>query len=202
MRERMKLVGRVAGHCMTGAAIGAIGWFVVWAWRHGLLTDPAAMQGFVEGFGPAAPLLFLLVQVGQILLAFVPGGAACTAGVLLFGPWMGFVYNFVGTFLGSLLNFCLARRFGLEFVRLFGGEALLEKHLRRLEEKDRFAKWFFIAILLPFFPDDFLCMLAGLTHMSLGQFCMILLLGKPASIALYSIGLAQLLQLAMQQLAG
>lgn len=202
MRSRWKTAGKLLGHCVTGAAIGAIGWFVVWAWRHGLLTDPDAMAAFVEGYGPAAPLLFLLVQVGQILLAFVPGGASCTVGVLLFGPWMGFVYNFTGIFLGSLLNFCLARRFGTRFVQLFGGEEKLEKHLRRLEEKDRFVKWFFAAILLPFFPDDFLCMLAGLTHMSLRQFCLILLLGKPLTVAMYSVGLAQLLQLAVQNLAG
>lgn len=200
MRGWLKKAARAAGHCLTGAALGGMAWFVVWAWRGGLLTDPDAMAAFVEGFGAAAPLLFMLVQVAQILLAFVPGGAACTVGVLLFGPWLGFLYNFVGTFLGSLLNFCLARRFGMQFVRSFGGEGPLARHLHRLEEKDRFAKWFFIAILLPFFPDDFLCMLAGLTNMSLRRFCAIILLGKPASIALYSIGLAQLLQLAVRRL--
>lgn len=200
MRGWLKQAAKVAGHCVTGVAIGGMAWFVVWAWRSGLLTDQTAMAAFVEGFGAAAPLLFMLVQVAQILLAFVPGGAACTVGVLLFGPWLGFLYNYLGTLAGSLLNFCLARRFGMRFVRAFGGEQLLAKHLRRLEEKDRFAKWFFWAILLPFFPDDFLCMLAGLTSMSLRRFCVILLLGKPASIALYSIGLAQLLQLAVQRL--
>ena len=46
-----------------------------------------------------------------------------------------------------------------------------------------------LAIFLPMAPDDFLCYLAGTTEMKLSVFCLILMLGKPASIALYSLGL-------------
>ena len=38
-------------------------------------------------------------------------------------------------------------------------------------------------------PDDFLCWLAGTTDMTFRRFTAIILLGKPASIALYSLGL-------------
>ena len=202
MRRRLKKAMTLLARCVSGAAVGLFVWFIFWAWRSGLLTHAEAMSDFVAGFGPAAPVLFILVQIAQIVLAFVPGGAACSVGVLLFGPWLGFLYNFIGIFMGSLLNFCLARRFGTHFVQLFGGEGKLASYLHKLEEKDRFARWFAAAIFLPFFPDDFLCMLAGLTHMSLRQFCLILLVCKPFSIGLYSVGLARLLQLAAQYLRG
>lgn len=48
---------------------------------------------------------------------------------------------------------------------------------------------FAAAIFFPVAPDDFLCYLAGTTPMRLGRFTSIILLGKPASIALYSLGL-------------
>lgn len=52
-----------------------------------------------------------------------------------------------------------------------------------------------LAIFLPCAPDDLLCMLAGLTHMSLKKFVLIILLGKPLSLIAYSYGLMQLFQI-------
>ena len=43
-------------------------------------------------------------------------------------------------------------------------------------------------------PDDFLCYLAGTTSMTWRRFTTIILLGKPLSIALYSLGLTVLFQ--------
>ena len=43
-------------------------------------------------------------------------------------------------------------------------------------------------------PDDFLCYLAGTTSMTWRRFTAIILLGKPLSIALYSLGLTVLFQ--------
>ena len=57
-------------------------------------------------------------------------------------------------------------------------------------EKRRFERLFALAIFLPVAPDDFLCYLAGTTEMTLPRFTAIILLGKPAAIALYSLGLA------------
>jgi len=43
-------------------------------------------------------------------------------------------------------------------------------------------------------PDDFLCYLAGTTNMTWKQFVTVIFLGKPFSIALYSLGLTTLFQ--------
>ena len=55
---------------------------------------------------------------------------------------------------------------------------------------------FTLAILFPGAPDDLLCLIAGLTPMSLKKFILILLLTKPFSLAIYSIGLTAILKLA------
>ena len=42
-------------------------------------------------------------------------------------------------------------------------------------------------MLLPAFPDDLICMLAGLTNMRVKKFLLILLLAKIPAIAMYSL---------------
>ena len=43
-------------------------------------------------------------------------------------------------------------------------------------------------------PDDLLCYIAGLTKMTLKKFTAIILLGKPGSILLYSLGLTGIME--------
>lgn len=84
----------------------------IYAWQAGLFRDMELLQGFIRRCGVWAPLVFILMQVMQILLAFIPGGLLLTGGVAAFGPWIGLLYNMIGTMLGSALNFAIARRWG------------------------------------------------------------------------------------------
>ena len=67
-----------------------------------------------------------------------------------------------------------------------------EEHMKNMHnglKRKKFDKFFAVAIFFPCAPDDFLCMLAGLTKMSWKRFSAIILLGKPGSIAIYSLAL-------------
>lgn len=77
--------------------------------------------------------------------------------------------------------------------KMFPGK-MIEKYLTWTELKGRFLKLFALAIFLPVAPDDFLCYLAGTTNMTWKQFVTVIFLGKPFSIALYSLGLTTLFQ--------
>ena len=65
-------------------------------------------------------------------------------------------------------------------------EKTWQKYIGRLDNSRGFTRFFALAILLPFFPDDTLCLLAGLTNMRADVFTVILLAGKPLTIAVYS----------------
>jgi uncharacterized membrane protein YdjX (TVP38/TMEM64 family) len=69
---------------------------------------------------------------------------------------------------------------------------LIEKYDRWMEKKGRFARWLAVLIFFPVAPDDYLCFLAGTTTISWRSFTTIIVLGKPFSIALYSLGLTTL----------
>lgn len=139
------------------------------------------------GFGPR---WFLVgIQVVQVVFPIIPGGLTCIAGVLLFGPVWGFVYNYVGICIGSCINFSLAKQYGRPFVERSVSEKVWGKYIKWLDSP-KFDLYFALAIFFPVAPDDFLCLLAGLTPMKFRRFVAIILLGKPLALLAYSWGLA------------
>lgn len=160
----------------------------IWFWQQGLLSSQEALRRFVDGFGPGGPAVFMVFQAVQVVVPILPGGLGCLAGVILFGPWYGFAYNYVGICAGSLAAFGVARYCGRPLLERMFSRKLLLKYDRWLGQKS-FTKWFALAIFFPVAPDDFLCYLAGTTSMNWGQFTFIILTCKPFAIAAYSTGL-------------
>jgi len=166
----------------------------VWLWQKGLLTSREALNSFLGTLGPAAALAFVAFQAVQVVVPVLPGGLGCLAGVILFGPWMGFVWNYVGICAGSLAAFAIARNCGRPLLYRMFPENLINRYDKWSEEKGRFARWFALLIFLPVAPDDYLCFLAGTTRISWRVYTAIILLCKPFSIALYSLGLTVVFQ--------
>lgn len=158
-------------------------------WKGGYFSSRQKIEQSLQPLGILAPLAFIALQAVQVVIPIMPGGISCLAGVLMFGAWKGFLYNYTGICIGSVLAFLIARKFGMPLIKQIFSEKLLERYLKWTNEKHRFTRLFAIAIFLPVAPDDFLCFLAGTTTMSLKVFTGIILLGKPAAIALYSLGL-------------
>ena len=168
--------------------------FVIYGLRYGIFTSQDALRKFVGAWGALGIAAFIFFQAVQVVIPILPGGLGCLVGVVLFGPVMGFVYNYVGICIGSLLAFAVARNCGRPLLSLLFSEKLIAKYSDWTERNDRFARLFALAIFFPVAPDDFLCYLAGTTSMTWRRFTTIILLGKPLSIALYSLGLTVLFQ--------
>ena len=64
--------------------------------RLGVFKDINALRGLVGQSVILGPIIFMLIQIIQVVIPIIPGGVSCAAGVLIFGPTMGFVYNYVG----------------------------------------------------------------------------------------------------------
>ena len=182
-KERMTL------QVLSLAGLVACVILALWGWRTGVLTSQEQVQALVHSCGAVGIVLFILFQAVQVVVPVLPGGIGCLAGVLIFGPVWGFVYNYVGICIGSLAAFAVARNCGKPLLTMLFSEKTIAKYSRWAEERNRFARLFALAIFLPVAPDDFLCYLAGTTEMSWRQYTAIILLGKPFAIALYSLGL-------------
>lgn len=160
--------------------------FIIYAIKLGIFKDKLVLIKYMKNFGIFAPLFFLFLQALQVVLPVIPGGASCLAGVLAFGPVMGFIYNYIGLTIGSILAFSLSRNYGLKLVKKLFNEELVEKYLSYIRT-NKFNKVFFLGIFLPGAPDDLLCYIAGLSKMKLTTFIIIILLGKPLALIMYSL---------------
>lgn len=161
----------------------------VYGYQVGIFSDKCKMETFLQGCGVFAPLIFVLIQSVQVIIPILPGAVGCLYGVIIFGVWEGFFLNYIGICLGSIGAFLIARNMGEKFVQNVTGDKFYKKYSRYLIKENRFEKIFTILIFLPIAPDDLLCYLAGISKMPTKKFTLIILLGKPAAIALYSIGL-------------
>ena len=135
--------------------------------------------------------MFITFQAVQVVIPILPGGLGCLAGVILFGVWKGFWYNYIGICAGSMAAFAIARACGRPLLESVFPAKMIEKYDRWMGSGSRFAKWFAFLIFIPVAPDDYLCFLAGTTRIGWRLYAAIILLCKPASIALYSLGLTR-----------
>lgn len=171
----------------------------IYGYYMGIFSSQEAFQKFIVSCGIFGSIIFMSFQAIQVVIPILPGSLGCVAGVMAFGPFQGFLFNYIGICLGSVIAFLLAKRYGVSFVKKIAKEEQYEKYSAWLDKGHRFETLFAIAIFLPVAPDDLLCFLAGLTKMSLKKFTIIILLGKPLALIMYSaalsFGLEQLLKL-------
>lgn len=175
--------------------------YIAYLWQQGILTSQDKMSAYITGFGAAAALIFVIIQIIQVVVPIIPGGVSCIFGVAAFGNLMGFVYNYVGICIGSIIVFLLTKKYGRPLMVKIFDQKKIDKYEKWTGENNRFTKFFAAAIVFPVAPDDFLCYLAGTTPMSNSTFVKIILLGKPLSIAIYSMGLNVIIQHALSTIA-
>jgi|GEM_PF-24874 len=191
--EKEKVDSRLL-NLFTGVVMILLTLLTVYGYQKGYFTSIDELQKLVATVGLWGPVVFMLSQILQVVFPIIPGGLGCLAGVILFGPFWGFVYNYVGIVAGSLIVFGLAKIYGYSLITRLFPKKLTDKYYKWVEQKEKFKKWFAVAIFLPIAPDDFLCYLAGTTKMKWSDYTAIIVFGKPLSIAAYSLGLVTVFQ--------
>jgi len=144
-------------------------------------------QIFMKSFGSAGPIVLTLIQALQVVIPVLPGYLGCAVGAISYGTVTGFICNYIGISVGSIIAFYLADRYGMQLVIDMFFESQYKKWVNKIEGKKSYDAFLFVATLLPLFPDDFLCYFSGLIKMNRKRFVWIILLGKPWCILAYSI---------------
>ena len=168
---RFALVALVVLALAAGAAVlYKNGWFE----RIGSVEE---LRELIDEAGAFAGIVFFLLQMLTVIVAPIPSNVTMMAGALALGFWPAMLLGIAAIWLGSLIMFMLARRLGQRAVQGFIDRSVMEKYLPLIEEKQDM--FLFLTLLFPFFPDDMLCILAGLTSMPTGRFAVIMLLARP-----------------------
>ena len=130
--------------------------------KHFGLTDLTReqIQDYIKSKGAIAPLIFILISFAQVTLIPIPGTITILAGIYLFGAWQSFIYSYIGTLSGAMVSFALGRLIGKPYVNwVTGGKEKTEQLMKKLDGRENV--FLFFAFLLPLFPDDILCAIAG-----------------------------------------
>lgn len=131
------------------------------------------VRNYISTFGNAAVILFILLQFLQVVVLPIPSFITVGAGVLLFGPFKGALFSILGIILGSITGFFIGKIFGVKVVKWIIGKKNLDKGLALIKGKDKIILTFMF--LFPFFPDDILCFIAGMTTMSTSFFLVMII---------------------------
>lgn len=153
------------------------GWFLTSSGFFQAARSLDGLRAYIAHFAPYSHLAFFLVQLLSVVLAPIPSNITAAAGGVLFGTWPAFLLTFGAVVAGSLLTFSLARALGRDFADRLVSRKLSEKYQDVLRTKA--PVFLVLAFLFPFFPDDMLCILAGLTKLSFRRFAVIVLLTRP-----------------------
>lgn len=173
MRNRQKILVLLGSLLLLAGG----GWFLYSTGFFQAVRSLDALRAYIARFAPYSHLLFFLVQFLSVVLAPIPSNITAAAGGLLFGTWSAFFLTFAAVAAGSLLVFWLARVLGWDFTDKIVSRSLSEKYQVLLNAKA--PVFLVLAFLFPFFPDDVLCILAGLTSLSFRRFAVIVLLTRP-----------------------
>jgi uncharacterized membrane protein YdjX (TVP38/TMEM64 family) len=150
---------------------------------YNLMSDREWMRQTVKSTGWAAALVLVALQIGQVLLAPIPGELTGILGGYMFGAWYGFLLSTVGLATGSMINFGIGHFLGERVVRRLVRCETYEKYNELVQYKG--ILYIFIFFLVPGFPKDYLCMFLGLTTLPARVFFVISTVGRiPGTLAL------------------
>lgn len=146
-----------------------------------IMRDADSLQRYIQSAGAWMPVFYILLQYLQVVVLPIPSLVSTVAGVALFGAFYTMLYSLIGIILGSLTAFIIGRKLGYKAVAWMVGEDALQKWREKLKGKDNFVLT--LTFLLPLFPDDILCFVAGLSSMSLGYFTVMVFVCRLLGIA-------------------
>jgi uncharacterized membrane protein YdjX (TVP38/TMEM64 family) len=155
---------------------------VLWIYRAPLITslhwfsDLEAVTISIKGYGLWGPAILFTLFILQTFLAFIPGQALMVASGYVYGFTSGILITWASLVISGQVAFWLARRYGRPFAERWISASVLDRWDKSTAGQGIL---FYIATLvLPFFPNDAMCYVAGLGNMSFRRFLIANILGR------------------------
>lgn len=142
-----------------------------------------AIVKMIENTGAWGIAVFLIIQILQVVILPLPAAICYIPGALIWGSLVGTLLASAGVLVGSLINYFIGKVWGKKAVEWIAGKETCEKYSAYFNKKGKVI--FVLMQILPFFPDDILCMVAGLTAMNFPFFLAVMILVRPLVIAAY-----------------
>lgn len=149
-------------------------------------TDAEVLRETIEGYGDFGKFIYVLINLLQTTIIPITNIPTIFAGTYIYGPLEAANLAIIGVLIGSVISFYLGRLFGTKLVLWIIGKERLDKYLKMMNGRENVV--FFLTMLLPGFPDDIICMIAGITPMKFKFFSITLLITRTIPIYLTAYG--------------
>lgn len=153
--------------------------YILFCQRH-ILTDMKSFStvvSYLRTYKKESFLLYLVAQILQILISFLPGEVFQFAAGYLFGVIPGLILSVIGATLGTLITFYVAKFLGEDALALFIKPEKLVKYRKMMNSERAYIVTFFI-YLIPGTPKDICCYIAGISDMKPRPFILLSQAGR------------------------
>lgn len=147
--------------------------------------DVETLKSLVLSTGIWGPATIIFLLVVQAVIPPIPAFVIIIVSFWIYGSVLGMVYSFVGSQLGAIATFWIARRLGRPFViRLIG-----EKQLNQVDYFfDRYGVYaIFLARIVPILSVDAITYAAGASSLSFRKFMVATSCGQIPALMIFAL---------------
>lgn len=138
------------------------------------------ITSFIQSFGLWTPIIFIIISVIPVVFTPLNHGVFGIVGGFVFGPWLGFLLNWVAKITGTIINFFIGQIYWKKAIH----------HYTKTEDVEQYNMIFDchkFLLFIGFSVNDTLSYLAGISNMELKTFLPLTMLAQimPALILAY-----------------
>ena len=138
------------------------------------------ISSFIQSFGLWTPIIFITISIIPVVFTPLNHGVFGIVGGFIFGPWLGFLLNWVAKISGTTINFFIGQILGKKAIRHFTKTEDVKQY-NMIFDRHKFL------LFIGFSVNDTLSYLAGISNMELKTFLPLTFLAQimPALILAY-----------------
>lgn len=150
-----------------------------------ILKDPNILKELILAYGNFSILVFVLMQVLQVVAFFIPGEFIQIAGGYIFGTFLGGIISLIGITLGSIIVYFVSNKYGKPFVEKLISKKEV-KFFKKILKAGSKKIVVFMFYLIPGIPKDALAYICGVSNISFKDFFIYSTLGRIPGIFISS----------------
>lgn len=151
-----------------------------------LFNNPILLKELILSYEPYSLVIFILLQILQVVIFVIPGEVVQIAGGYIYGTIGGTTISMMGIALGSTFAFFIANMLGKKHILKF----VSKKHIKFLDKILEYGgnkKIIFVLHLIPGIPKDILGYICGVTEVKFKDFIIYSTLGRIPGIILSTL---------------
>jgi uncharacterized membrane protein YdjX (TVP38/TMEM64 family) len=140
-----------------------------------IISDQEAVSAYLKSYGALGPIVLFVLMVAQVFVAVIPGHALMVTAGYVYGK-LGLFIVITSTILGSQIAFTIARWYGRNLINKLASPQIIERWNKASQGQGII--FYFFAFVLPIFPSDLMCYVAGLATIAPKRFLVANILGR------------------------